>query len=103
MICVHTFQACSCAAIACAGQYHKLWNLRDELPDWHYDETLLFFVVFVIGLLLVIILFFSFLCNLDQKCGSQKGWLSFVSNLRINSMRGMLLKRGMGNEVFDVN
>ena len=73
-----TFQALLSAAIACAALYYKDDGLSD-LSDWEFDRASLFYVVFIIGLVIVFVLFVCFLFNLNKRCGSPKGWSLFVS------------------------
>lgn len=73
-----TFQALLSAAIACAAQYYKDDGLSD-LSDWDFDRASLFYVVFIVGLVIVFVLFVCFLFNLNKRCGSPKGWTLFVS------------------------
>ncbi|KAL9976207.1 hypothetical protein ACROYT_G013479 [Oculina patagonica] len=67
-----------CAAIACASQYHKDEGMSN-LSDWEFDRASLFYVVFVIGLVIVFVLFVSFFFNLNKRCGSPRGWTLFVT------------------------
>lgn len=73
-----TFQALLSAAVACAAQYYKDDELSN-LSDWEFDRASLFYVVFIIGLVIVLVLFVCFLFNLNKRCGSPKGWSLFVS------------------------
>lgn len=66
------------AAIACAAQYYKDDGLSD-LSDWDFDRASLFYVVFIVGLVIVFVLFVCFLFNLNKRCGSPKGWTLFVT------------------------
>lgn len=67
------------AAIACITEYHKDVSLSD-LPNWDFDRAALFYGVFIIGLVIVVFLFLNFLfgCAYSKKCGSPRGWTSFV-------------------------
>lgn len=73
-----TFQALLSAAITCAALYYKDDELSN-LSDWEFDRASLFYVVFIIGLVIVFVLFVCFLFNLNKRCGSPKGWSLFVS------------------------
>ena len=78
--CIVYFQVLLSAAIACITEYHKDVSLSD-LPNWDFDRAALFYGVFIIGLVIVVFLFLSFLfgCAYSKKCGSPRGWTSFVS------------------------
>lgn len=67
------------ASIACVTQYYKDVSLSD-LSDWEFDRASLFYAVFIIGLVIVFFLFVSFLFGfaLSKRCGSPRGWTSFV-------------------------
>jgi len=67
------------AAIACISQYHKDTDLS-SLSEWELDRSLLFYAVFIIGLVIVFVLFVSFLCDINssKRCGSPRGWTAFV-------------------------
>ena len=64
--------------MACTAQYHKDADLSN-LPDWQTNRLNLFYGVFIAGLVTVIILFVSFLFDLDKRCESPRGWRFFVS------------------------
>lgn len=66
------------AAVACTAQYHKDADLSN-LPDWQTNRLNLFYGVFIAGLVTVIILFVSFLFDLDKRCESPRGWRFFVT------------------------
>lgn len=67
------------ASIACISQYHKDTDLSD-MSDEDFDRILLFYAVFVTGLVIVFVLFVSFLCDLNssKRCGLPRGWTAFV-------------------------
>lgn len=77
-----SFQSLLSAAIACIAQYHKDLSLS-SMSDLDFDRALLFYIVFVTGLVIVFVLFVSFLCDLNsnKKCGSPRGWTAFVSTV----------------------
>ena len=81
------FQALISAAMACLSQYQDDKSLSEIIDDYEFDRIALFYVVFAIGLVIVFVLFVSFLFNLHKRsgCGSAKGWTSFVS-LKLSSV-----------------